>query len=210
MVLQGDSGSEVRRQLGAATSRGTLWSPGPKKAETGLPWSPPGRWGAVNTPNNSASRCRVAADGSRAGRRDHTQTRARLQACQGPGSSVSPPRPKGPLTCTHQGRPERRTYTRTLQYNQYWQGQHTLAIPWGAQKNVHNIPRYHLPSRPSSSWNSQLPTVSRKELTTVTCHHPARGSFSVGRSSQREIQSGRARAQGGQGLMGLDRVSGVE
>ena len=69
---------------------------------------------------------------------------------------------------------------------------------------------HHLPSRPSSSWNSQLPTVSRKELTTVACYHPARGSFSAGRSSQWEIQSSTARAHGRRGLMCLDRVGRVE
>ena len=70
---------------------------------------------------------------------------------------------------------------------------------------------------PDTSPPAQLP-MKQLEFSTVHSEQeradhgrplpPSKGQFLWGRSSQREIQSGRARAQGGQGLMGLDRVSG--
>ena len=122
----GGSGDNWEQPL----SRGLLWSPGPKKAggDRSPHGHPQGGGGKVNTPNNSASRCRVAADGSRAGKEGPHTDASTPAGLPGRGGSVSPPRPKGPLT----------SHTRTLQYNQHWQGQRSLHILGSTKEGANN------------------------------------------------------------------------
>lgn len=116
LVLQGALREwRVRSQPRAASLQGTLVVPRPQEGRWRQvsPWSPPGRWGPGGHRITQPHAAEYQPMGAGPGRREHTQTGAHAQACQGREGSVSPPKPPGPLTCTRQGVPERRARART-------------------------------------------------------------------------------------------------
>lgn len=144
LVLQGALREwRVRSQPRAASLQGTLVVPRPQEGRWRQvsPWSPPGRWGPGGHRITQPHAAEYQPMGAGPGRREHTQTGAHAQACQGREGSVSPPKPPGPLTCTRQGVPERRARARTHTHTQRRSPQPTPHTPRYTAMHTHNTYR---------------------------------------------------------------------